>query len=190
MGGGAGAGTPQRKGVRRRAKKESGIPWIRKERVLIDAEGKVGDAGSLGFRVYLSLRRSRPPPPSLGRPLPPSAVFGMEKSPAWGYWGFRGTNEKLIRSQGCRERAGWGYTPAPPFPRQNLGLSYLTCPPKRAGAGTDPRTGPTTPYSLLPRPGQDAAGLSRSAPGEQDGGRSSVGTQKGQRPQRSPSGEG
>ena len=130
----------------------------------------------------------------------------MEQSPAWGYWGFGRTNEKLIRSQGCRERAGWGYTPAPPFPcsplpllppspappfpRQNLGLSYLTCPPKREGAGTDPKTGPTTPYSLLPRPGQDAAGLSRRAPGEQDGGRSSVGTQKGQRPQRSPLGEG
>lgn len=44
-------GTPQRKGVRRRAKKESGIPWIRKERVLIDVKRKVGDAGSLGFRV-------------------------------------------------------------------------------------------------------------------------------------------
>ena len=127
--------------------------------------------------ICLYIGVGRPPTPPL-----PSAVFGMEKSPAWGYWGFRGTNEKLIRSQGCRERAGWGYTPAPPFPRQNLGLSYLTCPPKRAGAGTDPRTGPTTPYSLLPRPGQDAAGLSRSAPGEQDGGRSSVGTQKGQRP--------
>ena len=54
------SGTPQRKGVRRA--KESGIPWIRKERVLIDVKRKVGDAGSLGFRVYLSLRRRRPPP--------------------------------------------------------------------------------------------------------------------------------
>ena len=52
-------------------KKESGIPWIRKERVLIDAEGKVGDAGSLGFRVYLSLHRSRPPP------HPPASISGL-----------------------------------------------------------------------------------------------------------------
>lgn len=153
------SGTPQRKGVRRA--KESGIPWIRKERVLIDVKRKVGDAGSLGFRVYLSLRRRRPP----HHPPPPSAVFGMEKSPAWGYWGFGGTNEKLIRSQGFGERAGWGYTPAPPSPRQNLGLSYLTCPPKRAGAGTDQRTGPTTPYSLLPRPARSPPG-SAGAPQE------------------------
>lgn len=65
----------------------------------------------------------RPPPPSIR-----SLLHGAESS--LGILGFGRTNEKPIRSQGCR-RAGWGYTPAPlslapPFPRQNLGLSYLT----------------------------------------------------------------
>ncbi|XP_043735002.1 basic proline-rich protein-like [Cervus elaphus] len=46
----------------------------------------------------------------------------------------------------------------------NLGLSYLTCPPKRAGAGTDRRTGPTTPYSLLPRPARTPPGSAGAPP--------------------------
>lgn len=65
-------------------------------------------------------------------PSPLVTVFGIHKSPAWGCWGCGGTNERLIRLEGCRKRGGWGYTPAPPFPRQNLGLSCLTCPPKGA----------------------------------------------------------
>ena len=83
-------------------------------------------------------------------------------------------------AQGVQGERWLGLHPCSPFPPPELGLVLFDVPTERGGRGTDPRIGPATLYSLLPRPCWVAVGLSGVAPGDQDGGRSALGLQRGQ----------
>lgn len=120
-----------------------------------------------------------PPPAHPTPPPPPAAVCGRRRVQPGGCWGTGGTNERQIRSGGAG-RALAGATPLLPLSPARTWACPLDVPAERGGRGNDPRFGPATLNSLLPGPCLVAAGLSGVAPGDQDGGRSALGLQRGQ----------
>lgn len=83
-----------------------------------------------------------------------------------------------------------GLHPYSPLPPPELGLVLFDVPAEGGGRGTDPRSGPTTRYSLPPKPCRVATRLSVVAPGDQDGGRSDLELQGGQVSKKSAKGVG
>lgn len=82
-------------------------------------------------------------------------------------------------AQRVQGESGLGLHPCSPLPPPELGLVLFDVPAEGGGRGTDPRIVRDS-VLLAAQALRVAAGLSGVAPGDQDGGRSGLGLQRGQ----------